>query len=168
MRSRFVRVLAVGTAVALFASGCMLSRAVDRAYLGISVRRPQYTDHRSTGVFLLPFTFAVDIVTFPIQAILVVILGDGFPFNDANETSAVIVLRDDPRFQKLSPAQQAVAVEELERLLADGQVTRNTALGLGDDGHWARVAVTDEAREQLIARAQQPVQAPQAIARCAP
>ena len=82
MKSRFFRMLAVSMATVLFSTGCLMSRLVDRAFLGITVRRPTYIDRKTTGVFLLPFTFAIDVATFPIQAILIVILGDNFPWND--------------------------------------------------------------------------------------
>ena len=82
MKSRIFRTLAISMATVLFSTGCMMSRLVDRAFLGITVRRPTYVDRKTTGVFLLPFTFVLDVATFPIQALLVVILGDNFPWND--------------------------------------------------------------------------------------
>ncbi len=51
----------------VFSTGCMMSRLVDRAFLGITVRRPSFADRKTTGIFLLPLTFAIDIVTFPIK-----------------------------------------------------------------------------------------------------
>ena len=155
MRSRLMRVVGLGTAVALLSSGCMLSRAVDRAFLGISVRKPQYQERKTTGVFLLPFTFAIDLVTFPIQALLVVILGDGFPYNDATEPASSIVLNENPQFRRLSTEQQALALAELRQLISSGQVTKDTALGLTEDGHWMIAQVSPEVRAQLIARAGQ-------------
>jgi hypothetical protein len=152
MRNRSMRVLALGVAVALLTSSCMLSRAVDRAFLGISTRKAANLDRRTTGIFLLPFSFALDVVTFPIQALLVVILGDGFPFNDAADTTSTIALQSDPRFQQLAPHRQAMALAELRALVDRGAVTTHTALGLGEDGHWAVVALSDDAREQLLSR----------------
>lgn len=158
--SRHVRFIAALVAIAISSSGCMLSRWVDRSFIGISVRHPTYESHMTTGIFLLPFTFAVDVVTFPIQALLVVILGDGFPYDDTAAQQSTITLRESPQFQKLDRAAQKVALNELEELRRSGRLTANTALGLGEDGHWMLVELNADAREQLIARALTPEAAP--------
>ena len=135
-----------------------MSRLVDRAFLGITVRRPSYAERMTTGVFLLPFTFAIDVVTFPIQALLVVILGDNFPFSDPPDslTGMRAMLQKDPRFNALGEAEQQVALLELQQLVQDGKVGPQTAMALDAAGHWTLVEVSAEARAQLIARAQQP------------
>ena len=132
----------------------MLSRAVDRAFLGISTRRPTYVDRRTTGVFLLPFTFVIDVATFPIQALLVVILGDQFPFHESSTIAQMYALNDNPQFQKLDEQQRAMALAELETLLSSGNVDANSALALLEDGHWVVVPLSADTRSQLIARAQ--------------
>jgi hypothetical protein len=144
--------------LAVFSSGCMLSRLVDRAFLGITVRRPAFVDRKTTGVFLLPFTFAVDAVTFPIQALLVVILGDNFPFNDPPDAiqNMRASLEGNPRFKALGEPEQAIARAELEQLIIEKKINPNTALGLGEDGHWTVVELNADTRNQLIARASQP------------
>ncbi len=166
MARRFLRLVAVALVASLFTTGCMISRAVDRAFVGMSVRRPTYLDRKTTGIFLLPITFVLDVATFPIQALLVVILGDNFPFTDSDTLNQIVMLQKDPRFQRLDEQRQAIARAELEQLLKSGAVTKNTALALGEDGHWTLVALTAEAREQLIVRAQAP--APEAVAVCLP
>lgn len=154
MRSRFMRVVALGVATSLLSTGCILSRAVDRAFLGISTRRPTYVDRRTTGIFLLPFTFAIDVATFPIQALLVVILGDKFPFHEQDPLTQMYALNDNPQFQKLNEEQRATALAELESLLKSGTLDANSALALLETGHWVVVPLTADTREQLIARAQ--------------
>lgn len=156
---RLVRIIAVAVIASLFSTGCMLSRAVDRAFIGMSVRRPSFLDRKVTGIFLLPFTFAIDLATFPIQALLVVIAGDNFPFSDTDTLNQVVAARD-PMFDRLPEDKRALAAAELQQLLRSGALTANTALALGEDGHWSVVAITDEAHRQMLARAQQP-QAPQ-------
>ena len=145
------RALAVAVAMSLL-PGCMLSRLVDRAFLGITVRRPAYVDRKTTGVFLLPITFALDVATFPIQALLVVILGDNFPFPEATTVNNAVASNED--FQRLDEAAKATALAELDTLIRSGQITPSTALVLSADGHWGLVLIDDEARAQLIARAQ--------------
>lgn len=151
-RSLLPKLVAVSLTAALV-SGCMLSRAVDRAFVGMTVRKPTYVDRKTTGAFLLPLTFAIDVATFPIQLILVAILGDNFPFTEPPDALAqVVASRDD--FKKLSPAQQSTAIAELDALVRSGRLNANTALGLTEDGHWVVVELNDEQRQQLIVRAQ--------------
>jgi len=147
---RLSRVVAIALAVSLL-PGCMLSRLVDRAFLGITVRRPAYVDRKTTGAFLLPITFALDVATFPIQALLVVILGDNFPFHEPVGSFDLVASSDE--FQQLDDAAKAVALAELDALVRSGQITPGTALVLKTDGHWELVMIGDEARAQLIARA---------------
>lgn len=164
MKSRLMRVMALGVATTLFSTGCMLSRVVDRAFLGITTRRPTYVDRKTTGVFLLPLSFALDVATFPIQALLVVILGDNFPFGEEGDAlTRMYALNDHPQFQRLGEAEKALALQELEQLTRDGKIGPDTALALGEDGHWTLVALTAEGRAQLIARAQAPQVAPAAV-----
>jgi hypothetical protein len=159
MKSRTLRTLAIAMVTVLFSTGCMMSRLVDRAFLGITVRRPSYTDRKTTGVFLLPFTFVIDVATFPIQALLVVILGDNFPFTDANDSlrNVTSMLDQTPRFHQLGDSEKAIATAELKQLIDDHKLTPNTALALNDDGHWTVVELNADTRNQLIARAQQPL-----------
>ncbi|MBE2249778.1 MAG: hypothetical protein IAE78_09535 [Myxococcus sp.] len=163
LNRRLLRVIALAVTTALFSTGCMLSRAVDRAFLGMTVRRPSFDARKTTGVFLLPITFAIDIATFPIQALLVVILGDNFPFKDTDTANQMYALNEHPQLKKLSPERRAIALKEFEGLLRSGQLDRNTTLALTDDGQWVMVRVDDEARQQLLARAQAPDEAPEAV-----
>lgn len=157
MKSRIFRLLAISMVSVMFSTGCMLSRLVDRAFLGITVRRPSYADRKTTGVFLMPFTFVLDVATFPIQALLVVILGDDFPFHEPPDSlNAMQAALDNPRFKQLGEVEQQIAKAELEQLIVDKKLTPNTALALGEDGHWTVVELSADTRNQLIARAQQP------------
>jgi hypothetical protein len=163
MKSRIFRMLAISMVTVLFSTGCMMSRLVDRAFLGITVRRPTYVDRKTTGIFLLPFTFVIDVATFPIQALLVVILGDNFPFTEAPDAlNNMNAMLENPRFQQLGDAQKAIAKAELEQLILDHKLTPNTAMALGEDGHWTLVELSADTRNQLIARASQP-DAPEAL-----
>jgi hypothetical protein len=150
MNRPLTRALAVALTLSLL-PGCMVSRLVDRAFLGISVRRPSHVDRKTTGVFLLPITFVIDVATFPIQALLVVILGDNFPFPKDDGLTSGIAMNSD--FQRLDPATQARALAELEDLMRSGQVNEHTALALSPDGHWTLVVIDEEARSQLLVRA---------------
>lgn len=164
MKSRLFKLLAVSMATVLFSTGCMMSRLVDRAFLGITVRRPTYIDRKTTGVFLIPFTFVIDVATFPIQALLVVILGDNFPFSEpADSLHNLQTMRENPRFQQLGEKEQAVAMAGLQQLVEDGRLGPNTAIALNEDGTWTVVELSADTRNQLIARASQPEAAEQLV-----
>lgn len=154
MKSRMFRSLAAGMSFAVVSSGCLMSRLVDRAFLGVTVRRPTFADRKATGLVLLPITFVIDVATFPIQALLVVILGDNFPFHDApdamNQARAAL---DSPTFKQLGEREQAIAADELEQLLQTHTLTSNSALSLQEDGHWVVIELSSEAKAQLMARA---------------
>jgi hypothetical protein len=150
MNRRLTRALAIALSMSLL-PGCMVSRLVDRAFLGITVRKPAYADRMTTGVFLLPITFVIDVATVPIQALLVVILGDSFPF--PKEQPLFNAISSSEEFQQLDPAARERSLAELEELLRTGQVNVHTALALGPDGHWSVVVIDDEARHQILARA---------------
>lgn len=160
MRSRLMRITALAVATTLFSTGCLLTRAVDRAFIGVTARRPTYVDRKATGVFLVPITFALDLATFPIQALLLVILGDNFPFHDAQDSMAqsVAMLEQNPKFQQLSDQQKAAALAELKALFESGTLNANSALTLTDDGHFVVSQLDTEAKQQLLARLGQPAQ----------
>lgn len=160
MKHRLFRTLALAMVTVMFSTGCMLSRLVDRAFLGITVKRPSFADRKTTGIFLLPITFALDVATFPIQVLLVVILGDNFPFTETADALSTMSasLETNPRFQQLGEDEQRIARTELQELILAKKIGPNTALGLGEDGHWTVVELNAEARSQLIARAGQQVE----------
>src|SRR6478672_2102462 len=77
MRKVLLRTLVVGL-VSVFFQSCILSRLTDRAFVGFTSKRPTYSDRKTTGLLLLPITFAIDVATFPLQLILLAIAGDDF------------------------------------------------------------------------------------------
>lgn len=160
----FVAALAIA-ALAVSSSGCILSRLTDRAFVGIHTKRATYPDRMVTGLFLLPITAALDLATFPIQAILLAIAGDDFVLgsdNTANAAQLMYSMSTNPKFQQLSQEQQVQAVAELDAMVKSGQMTKGTVLALTEDGHWVAVETDAEARSQMLARAHQK-SAPQAV-----
>ena len=136
-------------------SGCILSRLTDKAFVGLHVKRPTYNDRLVTGILLLPITAAVDLVTFPIQVIVLAIAGDDFIVgrDEADPAQLMYAMNTNPSFQKLDQQQQETAVAELDAMIKSGQITRGTALALTEDGHWLVIDLTPEARNQMLARA---------------
>lgn len=140
----------------LLLPGCILSRMVDRAFIGMTVRTPTQGNRKAAGLFLLPFTAAIDLVSFPIQALLLVIIGDEFPFQKANQAigkddldaGAKAALMKNPG---LSPAALAHALSTLPGLVQT--TSPDEALALDSNGNWVKVQLTGEARKQALARA---------------
>ncbi|MEW5739206.1 MAG: hypothetical protein AB1938_09795 [Myxococcota bacterium] len=161
MRSRLMRLTALAVVTSLLSTGCLLTRAVDRAFIGVTTRRPSYVDRKATGVFLVPITFALDLATFPIQALLLVILGDAFPFSDTKDAlqNSIVMLEKNPQFQQLTEEQKAVALNELKELFESGKLNADSALTLTEDGHFVVSQLTPEAKQQLLARLGQPAPA---------
>jgi hypothetical protein len=152
MRSRLIRTVTMGVVTSLIVSGCILSRGVDHAFLGMTVAHPKYENRKITGLVLIPFSLALDIATFPIQAVLLAVLGDKFPYENADYSMQAGLLNDNPQFQKLSRERKALAQTELRELLQTGAVSINTALVLREDGHWVLMKISDKQRAQLLAR----------------
>lgn len=147
------RQLAVALCAALLLPGCILSRLVDRAFIGVTNRNPTYERRKATGFFLLPLTAAVDLATFPIQALLLVILGDKWPFHDRS-TSVNTRIASIGRFHGIPPELQKAAFAELERRVRDGEFAADDVVALGADGQWIRVQVSPATRERLIAQSE--------------
>ena len=66
--------------------------------------------------------------------LLVVILGDNFPFTDPPDAlQAMYALEDHPQFKKLGEPEKAIAMAEFQELLQSKKVNGNTALALGEE-----------------------------------
>ena len=63
-------------ALVFVASGCAFTRWTDRAYLGTTGGAPNHEGRLVTGLFLVPLAVVGDVVTFPVQALVLVIAGD--------------------------------------------------------------------------------------------
>ncbi len=149
MYQRLLRSVILGIVVSLLTAGCILSKSVERSFIGYT-QGPKYKNHKVTGFILLPIAVAADIVTFPVQAVLLMIFGDNFPFEQNRYTT---VLNNDPQFQTLNDEQKSVARAELGILLRSGAVSTNHGLFLCEDGHWVVVDLNPGIRTELIARA---------------
>jgi hypothetical protein len=158
MRTRVFR-LVVGILALLIASGCILSRHVDRAFTGMH-SGPVYKNRIYTGLFLLPLAFVVDLATLPIQFIMLVAAGDDFLAAEDDKqdlrggaTKEVqLRLERDPTYAKLKPEQQTKLREFLlARARAGGPMPR--AYGMTPDGEWVEVPVSEETRQEMLLRA---------------
>ncbi len=136
-------------------SGCILSRLTDRAFVGFTTKRPTYKSRTLTGLAILPFAAAVDLATMPIQALLVIILGDNFPFGEEDASQMISMnLASDPNFSKLSQDKQQRALKSLLQMQSRTELAQSDVLALTPEGDWVVLELNDEAHAQLLARAQ--------------
>jgi hypothetical protein len=63
-------------ALALGTCGCALTRWTDRQFLGTAGGAPVHEGRMVTGLFLVPIALVGDVVSFPVQAVVLVVAGD--------------------------------------------------------------------------------------------
>jgi hypothetical protein len=164
MRNHFLRTITLPAVTSLLLSGCLLSSAVDRTYLGFNESNPTYQDRKMTGLALLPFAVALDVLFLPVEALVIIFEGDNFPEQSkgpregsappkTNEQDRRSALENNSEFARLSDQQKAVALAEFDHLMRWG-LPANSAQVLTADGHWVSVPLSAEARRSLLARAQ--------------
>jgi len=152
MWSRLIRIVVAGLLL-IAVSSCILTRLTDRGFLGFG-DPPVYKHRIYTGLFLLPMAAAVDLVTAPIQFLLLVILGDDFPFGPdkpPHEQGVALKIENDPRLAKLPPEQRAALRDYLVQRAKKGEKLPTT-VGLSPDGTWIDVPVDEATRRKLMAR----------------
>lgn len=114
-------------------SGCWFSANVSRAFFG-NERYPYPTspERSVTGIFLTPFAVALDVATFPIQGLILVIAGD-----DAFDNVFLYVQSDDghvsPRV--LSDSEEQALLAALTRAGIQGTGLSGSRV-LYFDSHW--------------------------------
>jgi hypothetical protein len=141
-------------------SGCAFSQWTEHYYFGDYLHKPVYANRVSTGVAILPFALVGDVVTAPIQLLLLVFKGDDFLYRKSSVVSRdFFTTRENTSssaLASLSPSQRT----ELENRVAsqiealDGSSQKVTALGVLPDGSVQTVSLSGEALEQLRERAQ--------------
>jgi len=141
MTAAKIRMVTALTALALGSSGCVFTRWTDRQFLGTTGGTPLHEGRTVTGLVLVPLALVGDLVTFPVQAVVLVFAGD-----DA--------LLPPP---KRRPADFARAVDAraLARLQAiqaqmSGPVAR--VYGVDADGRVVPLPLGTERVETLVAR----------------
>jgi hypothetical protein len=156
----FKSAVAVGLAGSLVfaSSGCMLSRLVDRGFTG-AMNKPKYKRRIYTGLFLMPIAAAVDLASSPIQLMLLVILGDDFPFGPEQED---LVTRQRKVAQKVESSKGLKGLPDVHKAkVRDALVARAKqkkalpkAMGLTAKGEWIEVPINEAERRAMLARTQ--------------
>jgi hypothetical protein len=139
-------------------AGCAFTQWTEHYFFGSGSRKPVYQNRFATGVVILPFALAGDIVTSPIQGLLMVIFGDDFLYKKSNmayaqaparASSAALASLDALEQQKV----WALADAHLSALDREGG-NGPTVFAIGEHGELREVELTPAQREALLARVQ--------------
>ncbi len=143
-------------------SGCAFSQWTEHYYFGDAIHKPVYSNRVSTGVAILPFALVGDVVTAPIQLLLLVFKGDDFLYRKSSVMGGgrdFFTSRENASSSGLASLSSSQRTE-LENKVAsqiealDGSSQKVTALGVLPDGSVRTVSLSGEALEQLRERAQ--------------
>jgi hypothetical protein len=136
----------IAVTLALGSTGCLMTRWTDRYFLGTTGGDPVYEGRIATGIVLAPVAIAVDVVTFPVQAVVLVFAGD-----DALRPSP-------PRKRGIGLTVKARSLAQLE--IIHEQTTRSrdapSLYGLDDSGNLIPLGLDQARAAELVARMQAP------------
>lgn len=159
MRSKWMRNTVASVAL-LALGGCAFTQWTERYFIGDAIRAPVHENRIWTGAVILPFALVGDIVTAPIQVILLVIFGDEWLYSKkqraVSDTGKQAALLDDAD-QKLAMVDKATQdklrqeVETRLSTLPQGQ-SGLMAWGLDASGKLVEVPLTKDQEAQLMAR----------------
>lgn len=159
MRSRWLRTLTVAVALSALA-GCAFTQWTERYFIGDAVKEPVHDNRIWTGAVILPFALIGDIITAPVQVVLLVIFGDDWLYSKKTRGSGTI----SSNVAGLSEQDQALAMvdqqtqdklrREVEARVAALPEGRSglMAWGVNKEGKVVEVPLTAEQELQLIAR----------------
>jgi len=145
-------------AMALHLSGCAFSQWTEHYYFGDYNHKPVHQNHVATGVAILPFALVGDVVTAPVQLLLLVFKGDDFLYRKSTVVSRDFFTNRETKsgaaLAELTPSQRS----ELEATVAsqmdglDGASQTIAAVGVMANGTVRQVSLSTEEIEQLKER----------------
>lgn len=154
MRKSFKPLVSACLAVAVATSmaGCAFTQWTDRYYFGTAGGPPVYENRTMTGVVILPFALIGDVITSPIQVILMAIMGDEWIYS--KRTRATFVSSNDEALRSMEPAQREQLFARLEEAMvqAAAQGRRDVAFGIDAAGNVVEVPLTQEQAELISTR----------------
>jgi hypothetical protein len=147
---------ALAVALAVQSTGCILSRIVDRAFVGFG-GPPRNKDRILTGLFLLVPSAAIDLVGLPLEILLLVIAGDDFGSpapvaNDSRSGDQVKIDKTSSQLERLDAPDREKALTAAKAAFEGG--AREFVLGRTKAGEWIEVPVSPEKLRELKARAE--------------
>jgi hypothetical protein len=157
MRSRWLRTLTVSVALTALA-GCAFTQWTERYFIGDAVKDPVHDNRIWTGAVILPFALIGDIITAPVQVVLLVIFGDDWLYSTKTRGSGTVASAQlgekDTAYAMVDKETQDKLRREVEQRVADLPAGKSglMAWGVGKDGKVVEVPLTPEQEQQLIAR----------------
>lgn len=163
MRRLFARKLFVGAMALTFLateSGCALTRLVDHLFFTVrSRRKPVFQKRVATGLFFLPIAIVLDIGTFPLQALILVIGGDDLLYPNTGADAYEFALQEELGRQNpgMTDEEREVLAKDLAQMVASLSLEERTrvVVGIGLDHKAVKVPVTPEQLARLEERAQE-------------
>ena len=163
MKSSSIRMtfrLALSSLVAFgWITGCAFSQWTEHYYFGDYLNKPVYQNRIATGIAIMPFAMVADLVSFPVQGVLLIIKGDGFLYRKSSAVAQEYITQ-----RETLPADawagfsdsdrervKLHAQSELERLGASS-ATGTFAFAIGEGGKLDPVQLSSEQWEQLRRR----------------
>jgi len=145
-------------AMALHLPGCAFSQWTEHYYFGDYLHKPVYRDHVATGVAILPFALVGDVVTAPVQLLLLVFKGDDFLYRKSSVVSRDFFTSRETNpgaaLAELTPSQrsevEATVASQMDGL--DGSSQTVGAVGVMMDGSVEQVSLSSEEMKQLKER----------------
>jgi hypothetical protein len=156
---RWLRTLTASVALSALA-GCAFTQWTERYFIGDAVKVPVHENRIWTGAVILPFALIGDIITAPVQVVLLVIFGDDWLYSKKTRSSGTITgsaasLSDkDQMLAMVDKDTQDKLRRDVEARIADLPQGKSglMAWGVGKDGKVIEVPLTAEQENQLIAR----------------
>jgi hypothetical protein len=103
---------------------------------------------------LIPFAFAADVISFPLQLVALAIWGDDYLLPFERPKPPPLTGPDESFWLGLAPESrsslQAILIERTVR----GEQGKEAVFGLTADGKWVEIEVGSEQSQQLLARSQ--------------
>ena len=145
--------LSVATAVGVTATGCAFTQWTDRYYFGTADGPPVYENRTMTGIVILPFAIVGDIISAPVQVLLLAVMGDQWLYS--KRTRGTFVSANDEKLRALGPEQREQLVAKLEQAMAraEAEGRKNVAFGIDAQGNVVEVKVTADQAREVTARA---------------
>ena len=159
MRSRWLRNVTVSVALMALA-GCAFTQWTERYFIGDAVKAPVNDNRIWTGAVILPFALVGDIITAPVQIVLLVIFGDDWLYSKKTRASGTITAsaaalgdKDQALAMVDQATQDKLRLEVERRVSALPQGTSGLmAWGVGKDGKVVEMPLTATQEQALIAR----------------
>ena len=162
MSSRWIRGWAVAVALSVL-SGCAFTQMTDQGFFGSPEDPPSHADREWAGVVILPFAMVGDIISSPVQLLVLLITGDYGIYRGLPERAAIAPNRYASRLDGhdggLAVPDQAAREELLSSVATrlSAQPTRSTSLTVWgiDAGHNVmEIPLTSQQQAKLVWRLQ--------------